>query len=240
VVSIRREFWTWHAVHLRDGMGAVNTVPDAVRRHHERARTERDDLDEVLDAIVAGTLCTVLDGEPWVVPMLFARDGDDVLLHGSTGAGALRHVAAGAPAALSVLAVDGLVLAHSTFDSSANYRSAVVRGPLTPVTGQARRTALETFSERLVPGRTAEVRPMTSKEIGATLVMALPIREGCWTVKIRTGPPSPPQEPTRAWTGVVPVRSVAGPAVPAPWTPAGMPLPESVARLVAGVQGGAA
>ena len=107
-------------------------------RHAERGRSERAALDALLDEVLAGTLSTVVDGRPWVVPMLFARDGDQVLLHGSTGAGALRQVAAGAPAVLSVTVVDGLVVAHTTFESSANYRSAVIHGELTPL-GDAER-----------------------------------------------------------------------------------------------------
>ena len=206
-------------------------VPTAVRRKPERSPSDRKVLDHVLDTVLAGTLCTVVDGEPWAVPMLFARDGDRVLLHGSTGAGALMRVASGAPALLSVLSVDGLVVAHSTFDSSANYRSAVVRGFLCPLVDDEKWQALERLSERLIPGRTTEVRDMSAKETAATLAMALPITDGGWTVKVRTGPPGAPEEDTDAWSGVVPFRLVAGAAEPAPWVPAGSPLPPSVARL---------
>ena len=132
---------------------------ERLRRHAERGRSEREALDALLDEVLAGTLSTVVDGRPWVVPMLFARAGDRILLHGSTGAGALRQVAAGAPAVLSVTVVDGLVVAHTTFESSANYRSAVIHGELTPLDDAGRTTALELLSERLIPGRPAEVRP---------------------------------------------------------------------------------
>ena len=128
---------------------AGGTAPEQrLGRHAERGRQERAELDALLDEVLAGTLSTVVDGRPWVVPMLFARDGDRVLLHGSTGAGALRHVAAGAPAVLSVTVVDGLVVAHSTFDSSANYRSAVIHGELRPLDGEHRTEALTRISER--------------------------------------------------------------------------------------------
>lgn len=207
-------------------------VPTAVRRKPERSPADRALLDHVLDTVLAGTLCTVVDGEPWAVPMLFARDGDRVLLHGSTGAGALRQVASGAPAVLSVLAVDGMVVAHTTFESSANYRSAVVRGRLTPLADDEQWDALERLSDRLVPGRTAEVRPMNRKETRATLCVALPIDDGGWTVKVRTGGPGVPDEPTDAWCGTVPFRLVAGEPEPAPWVPADAPVPASVRRLV--------
>ena len=206
---------------------------ERLTRKPDRGRTERDELDALLDDLLAGTLSTVVDGRPWVVPMLYARDGDRILLHGSTGAGALRHVAAGAPAALSVTVVDGLVVAHTTFDSSANYRSAVVHGELTPLTGTDRTRALDRISERLIPGRTREVRPMTVKEEAATLAMALPITDGRWLLKARAGGPSAPDEETDAWTGVVPFRVVAGEPEPAPWNAAaGTAVPASVVRLV--------
>jgi nitroimidazol reductase NimA-like FMN-containing flavoprotein (pyridoxamine 5'-phosphate oxidase superfamily) len=165
--------------------------------------------------------------------MLFARDGDQVLLHGSTGAGALRQVAAGAPAVLSVTVVDGLVVAHTTFESSANYRSAVIHGELTPLGDAERRAALDRLSERLIPGRPAEVRAMTRREEVATLAMALPITEGRWLLKERSGGPSVPEEETAAWSGVVPFRVVAGDPEPAPWSvEAGTPVPASVTNLV--------
>ncbi len=206
-----------------------------LRRHAERAVSEREALDDLLDDVLAGTLSTVVDGRPWVVPMLFARDVDRVLLHGSTGAGALRQVAAGAPAALCVVSVDGLVVAHSTFDSSANYRSAVIQGELTPLIGADRSRALNRISERLLPGRTAEVRAMTRREEAATLAMALPLTPGQWLLKVRSGPPSLPEEATDAWCGVVPLRTVAGRPEAAEWTRASdAPVPPSVTSFVAG------
>ena len=202
-------------------------------RHAERGRAEREALDALLDEVLAGTLSTVVDGRPWVVPMLFARDGDRVLLHGSTGAGALRQVAAGAPAVLSVTVVDAMVVAHTTFESSANYRSAVIHGELTPLGDADRTVALEKLSERLIPGRTTEVRAMNRREEVATLAMALPITPGRWLLKERSGGPSVPDEATDAWSGVVPLRVVAGAPEPSSWSAqAGTPVPASVRALV--------
>jgi uncharacterized protein len=198
-----------------------------LHRHRERGSTERELLDAILDDVLAGTLSTVVDDEPWVVPMLFARDGDRILLHGSTGAGALRHVAAGAPAVLAVIAVDALVVGHSTFDSSANYRSAVVHGRLTALAGDESATALHAISERLIPGRNAEVRPTTKQEQAKTLAMSLPITQGRFMVKTRTGQASPPEEETDAWHGVVELRTVALEPVPAP-TSRATEVPRSV------------
>lgn len=214
-------------------MGAQNeVVPDlTLNRLKQRGSTERAALDAILDDVLAGTLSTVVDGGPWVVPMLFARQGDRILLHGSTGAGALRHVAAGAPAAFSVVTVDALIIAHSTFDSSANYRSAVVYGDLTPLPDAERERALIDISERLIPGRTSEVRPMTRREMTATLAMALPITEGSFMVKSRTGTSGEPDEPTDAWHGRVELRTVALEPEAAPTSPT-HEVPQSVRDFV--------
>lgn len=199
----------------------MSGAPRQLRRLRERARRERAELDAVLDATLVGTLSTVVDGGPWVVPLLVVRDGDRLLLHGSTGAGALRHVADGAPAAISVVHLDGIVVADSTFDSSANYRSAVVYGTLEPITDQDEKwAALDVISEAILPGRTGEVRPMTAKEVAATQVMQLAIREGEWLVKVRTGGPgAPAPEPGHEvpWTGVVPLAVGAGSPEAEPW-----------------------
>ncbi|WP_299518154.1 pyridoxamine 5'-phosphate oxidase family protein [uncultured Serinicoccus sp.] len=194
-------------------------------RKPERYLGSRAALDDLLDAMPVGVLSTVVDGEPWSVPLLVARDGDHVLLHGSTGAGVLRHVAAGAPVTLTVVALDGLVVAETAFDSSANYRSAVLRGHLEELRPEESRGALERLTDRLLPGRTSEVRASTGKELRATTCLALPIAEGSWLLKARTGGTDPAEDPS-VWTGVVPLALTAGTPEPTPGTTA--PVPASV------------
>jgi uncharacterized protein len=206
---------------------------ERLNRHPERGLADRAALDALLDSQWLGTLSTVSDGQPWAVPMLYARDGDRLVLHGSTGAGALRHVAHGAPAVLTVAVVDALVVGATTFASSVNYRSATVHGSLRPCIGEERARALDAFSEALIPGRTVEVRPSSSKELAATLVMALEIADGNWLLKARTGWPSDPaaaEADPDTWTGIVPRRTTYGAPVPAPWSQS-LPIPASVRRL---------
>jgi hypothetical protein len=211
---------------------------DQISRHRERARHERADLYAVLDAgHHVGSLSTVADGRPWVVPMLYGRDGDRILMHGSSGAGALRYVAAGAPAALCVTHLDGLVYGHTLFNSSANYRSAVVHGELVALSGDEAAAALTQLSEGLTPGRSAEVPFHTRRQLAATTALAMDITDGQWTVKVRDGGPGAPEddepEPEPGlWTGVLPIVS----AYRAPWTsghvPAGTPVSASVLKVL--------
>ena len=209
---------------------------DRLTRHRERGSDERAALDALLDSEWTGVLATVVDGEPWAVPMLYVRDGDRVLLHGSSGAGALRHLAAGAPVVLTVFALDSLVLARSTFGHSADYRSATLRGTVEVLDGEEARRALGAFTDALAPGRTAEVPEVTEREQAATVVLGLPIREGSWLLKQRTHgfeeEPGrrPDDDPT--WAGVVPVHRVFGEPVPAGGNRPGVEVPASVHRLL--------
>ncbi len=217
-------------------MGTPDDDSDRLRRFPEQGVTERAALDALLDSQWVGVLSCVADGRPLAVPMLYARDGDRLLLHGSTGAGALRRVAAGDPAVLTVFALDALVVAPTTFESSVNYRSATVRGPLLPLADDERAAALDVFSDVLVPGRTAEVRPPTRKELAATLALALPIRPDGWLLKVADDWPATPEEAGAepdVWSGLVPVRTSYGDPVPAPWA-SDLPVPPSVRRLSPG------
>ncbi|MBZ5741260.1 pyridoxamine 5'-phosphate oxidase family protein [Nocardioides mangrovi] len=209
---------------------------DRLNRLAEYGVTERAALDELLDSQWAGVLSTVVGGQPLAVPMLYARDGDRVLLHGSTGAGALRAVAAGAPAVFTVFAVDALAVAPTTFESSVNYRSATIRGRLVTLPDDEREATLDRFSEVILPGRTTEVRPSSRKELAASLAMALPIADGGWLLKVSGGWPATPEEADAdpdVWSGLVPVRTVLDPPLAAPWAE-DLPVPESVRRLSAG------
>lgn len=203
-------------------------------RHPERGSHERAALDAILDAGRVATVCTVADGEPWVVPMLYGRYGDRVVIHGSTGAGLLRAVAAGAPVAVCVTHLDGLVYAESLFESSANYRSAVLRGRVVTLTGDEKVAALDALSDRVMPGRRGELRRHTAKELASTLVVALPITAASWTVKSRSGPPLTPEEESDTWRGVLPIRLVYGAPQTAPDVASGTPVAPSVVALAGG------
>ena len=206
---------------------------EELTRERDRRRLDRAELDRLADEVLVATVATVTeDGRPWVVPMLVARDGDRLLLHGSTGAGALRRIAAGTEAAVEMHVVDGLVLASTTFDSSANYRSAVVRGRLERLSGDEAVAALDALVDGLVPGRRAEVRDMLPKEVAATIVLALPIVDDGWILKVRTGgtEEDPADVPDDVWTGVVPMTTAYGEPEAAPWA-ADLPVPPSVDAL---------
>jgi nitroimidazol reductase NimA-like FMN-containing flavoprotein (pyridoxamine 5'-phosphate oxidase superfamily) len=200
-----------------------------VRRLPEKQRAGAGALHAVLDAgLVAHVAVTDADGQPYVVPVAYGRDGDRALFHGSTASRLFRSLAGGAPTCLTVTLLDGLVLARSAFESSMNYRSAMVLGRCTVVEGPAKLEALERISERLMPGRWAEARSPSRKELAATTVLALPLEE--YSVKVSDGGPddAPEDLGLPIWAGVVPMAEAFGDPVPAPGLRAGLPVPPYV------------
>jgi hypothetical protein len=190
------------------------TPPSArttVRRLPERASYDRAAAHSILDeGLVAHVGLATADG-PVVIPMLYGRDGDVVLLHGSPASRLLRGGAKGTEMCVTVTLVDGLVLARSAFHHSMNYRSVVVIGRATPVGDLTdRRAALDVLVEHIVPGRTADARPPNERELRGTLVLALSLDE-C-SVKVRTGGPIDDDDDMDlpVWAGVIPLTTVAG------------------------------
>ncbi len=181
-----------------------------VRRKPERGSYDRAAAYPILDeALVCHIGFAGRDGDPVVIPTLFARVGDALYVHGSPASAMLRTLAGGTPMCLTVTLVDGLVLAKSAFHHSINYRSVVVFGTATPVTDEvAKREAFDAFVEHAVPGRTADARSPSAKELEATLLLELPLEEV--SVKIRTGGPIDDEADLGlpAWAGVVGLRTV--------------------------------
>jgi nitroimidazol reductase NimA-like FMN-containing flavoprotein (pyridoxamine 5'-phosphate oxidase superfamily) len=206
-----------------------------VRRAPARADYDRATIDAILDEGLVAHLGFVVDGQPYVIPTLHARTGDEVYLHGSAASRMVTMLGAGIPACLTVTLIDGLVLARSAFHHSMNYRSVVVLGRARTVEGpEERAAALEAFTERLVPGRWAEVRPPSRQELKGTRVLALSLQES--SAKVRTGGPVDDDEDyvSDTWAGTVPLRLQPGAIEPDPLLRADVPLSPSVAAWVDG------
>ncbi|HEX2161548.1 MAG TPA: pyridoxamine 5'-phosphate oxidase family protein [Thermoleophilaceae bacterium] len=203
-----------------------------VRRVPKRAVYERETVAAILDAARVSHLGTVRDGAPVVVPMLHARVGDLVYLHGSSASVSVRGLRDGLPACLTATLIDGLVLARSAFHHSANYRSVVVHGSAVLVEDPDEKlAALEAFTEKVLPGRWREVRPPNPLELKATAVLALPLEES--SAKVRDGDPVDDEEDYEldCWAGVVPLETIVGTPVPDARLRPGTPLSQAVSRL---------
>jgi uncharacterized protein len=210
----------------------LSTTPrSTVTRLRQRARTDRAELYAVLDAGLVCHLGLLREGAPVVLPTGYGRVEDTVYLHGSTGAGYLRMLDGG-PVCVTVTHLDGVVYARSVFHHSMNYRSAVVHGSTRRVTDPGEEwAALRAIVEQLAPGSWTHARQPDRRELAATAVFALDLTEA--SVKIRTGPPDDDEEDVAAggrWAGVLPIRTVFGPAQPDPTLPPGEPVPAHVGR----------
>lgn len=197
-----------------------------VKRLSDRGVYNREIIYKILDE---GMVCHVgftIDGQPYVIPTLYARAGEVIYFHGSAASRMLRDAASGTPVCVTVSLVDGLVLARSVFHHSMNYRSVVALGKATLVgEPEEKREALRAFTEKILPGRWDEARQPSEQELKATSVLRLPLTE--ISAKMRTG--SPKDEAADyalpVWAGVVPLHLQADapirdercdPAIPVP------------------------
>jgi len=203
-------------------------------RYPDKASQDVAELHALLDQVHLAHVALMADGFPLVIPTGIARDGDRVLVHGSTGSRWMRQLSHGADACVSVTSLDAVVVARSAFESSFQYRSAVVFGRFTPVADQDKVAALDVLIEALVPGRSAEVRPSTPRELGATLVLAMPLEQ--WSLRLSQDWPDDEDADVAgpSWAGVVPVRTVHGEPRAAPDLRDGIDVPPSVQAMIAG------
>jgi uncharacterized protein len=206
----------------------------AITRLAEKQSTARADLEALLDATPLATIALIRNGHPVVFPTGFARQASDLVIHGSTGSPWMRALADGVPAAVSVTTLDGVVVARSAFESSFHYRSAVVFGSFATVPAGDKAQFLDTVTDKFLPGRVAELRGSTRKELAATMALRLPIGEHNWSLKISAGWPEDPDEDVAgdAWAGVVPMTTHYGQPRPAPDLRAGIDVPPSVRNLL--------
>ena len=212
----------------------MKTPRTKLRRLPKRGHHDRATIDAILDEALVAHMGFVHDGQPFVIPTLHARLGDEVVIHGSSASRALRSLADGSPMCLTVTLIDGLVLARSAFHHSVNYRSVVILGHARLLeTREEKEAALEAFTERMVPGRWEHIRWPTAKEMKATKVLVLPIDEA--SAKLRTGGPVDDEEDYAldSWAGVVPLTTIAGEPIQDEMLRDGIRLPEHVRRLVA-------
>jgi nitroimidazol reductase NimA-like FMN-containing flavoprotein (pyridoxamine 5'-phosphate oxidase superfamily) len=190
---------------------ATPTPRARIVREPQRAVYDRDAVNQILDEAFLCHVGFVVDGQPFVIPTSFGRDGDTLYIHGSAASRMLRNLDQGVAVCITVTLLDGLVLARSVFNHSMNYRSVVVLGTATLVDDLAEKlAALRALSEHIIPHRWDDSRQPNEKELKATSVLRLPITE--FSAKVRVGPAIDDEEdysfPT--WAGVIPLDLTVG------------------------------
>jgi len=197
-----------------------------IRRAPERAVSERGTIDAILDEGLVCHTAYVTQDRPVVIPTLYVRDGDRVLIHGSNTMGLARAVRAGSPLSVAVTHMDGIVVARSAFNSSANYRSVVIHGHGRILDKDEKPAAFDLIVEKLIPGRLADLRPSKGSEISQTSIIELMLDEV--SAKVRSGGPEdePEDLDEDVWAGVVPMRTVVGEPIPDPDLRPGIHVPD--------------
>jgi uncharacterized protein len=182
-----------------------------VVRESHRGAYDRETIYKILDE---GFVCHVgfaVDGQPFVIPTLFARVGDAIYFHGSAASRMLRNASEGIPVCITVTLTDGFVLARSVFNHSMNYRSVVALGKAILVDAPREKLeALRAFTEKIVSGRWNDARQPNEKELKATSILRLPLTEV--SAKIRSGPveDDAADYALPVWAGVIPLQLVPG------------------------------
>ena len=205
------------------------TVRNRVSRIPERGKYDTDTIYAIIDEALVCHVGLVTDGRPVVIPTIHARDGNQLLFHGSSASRLLKHLKENHDICVSITLLDGLVLARSVFHHSMNYRSVVLFGKGVIVDDPAQKMrGLEILTDHLIPGRWDEARRPSEKEMKATLLIAMDIDDA--TAKIRTGPPGDEEEDYSlpVWAGVIPVKLETGEVISDPKNLEGLEVPGNI------------
>jgi hypothetical protein len=216
---------------MQNPVGATSRTK--VRRAPEKTVVDREIVNAILDAGLVAHVACLVDGQPFVMPVGYARDGDRVLIHGSAASRVFKALAAGQPTCLTVTLLDGIVLARSAFESSMNYRCVIALGVCEVLEGDEKEAALLRITDYLLPGRTAHARVSAPKESKATLMLALQLTEVSCKVSENFSEDDPDDlvDPiySNIWAGYVPLKEVLGEPVPDPLTlEKGLPVPKYI------------
>jgi nitroimidazol reductase NimA-like FMN-containing flavoprotein (pyridoxamine 5'-phosphate oxidase superfamily) len=196
---------------MPDSDSFATTERNRVRRHPERAHYDRDTVHAILDAALMCHVGYVIDGRPYVTPTLFWRDGERLYWHGSSASRMLRAQRERLPVCLTVSHIDGLVLGRCAFRHSLNYRAVMVFGTAAAIEDEGAKEAhFNGFIERLYPGRSRVMRPISSQELKATMLLSMAIEEV--SAKIRDDGPIDLETDHQAdcWAGVIPIAQRLG------------------------------
>lgn len=197
-----------------------------LRRLPNRGSHEIETVCRILDAAFLAHVGFNVNGQPFVIPTLYGREGEALYLHGSAASRMLRELDGGVPACVTVTLVDGLVLARSAFHHSMNYRSVVAFGTARKINDPEEKTeALRVISEHLIRGRWDDVRVPSEKELKATAVLEFTMEEA--SAKVRAGPPLDDEEDYAlpVWAGVLPLTLAPNAPIPDSRLAAGTAVP---------------
>lgn len=209
---------------------STRTTP---RQSPDRVCHEFKQAAAILDEGMVAHVGFSVDAQPYVIPMAYSRSGKRLFLHAAQVSRLAKNLSSGIEVCITVTHLDGMVLARSTFGHSMNYRSVMIFGQAKPITDpQEKDQALRQLVEFLVPGRNADARQADEKELNATALLAIDIKD--FSVKQRSGPPQDPAKDMHIdiWTGEIPLKQIAQPPIPDPLMKSQHAIPEYAINLL--------
>jgi len=204
-----------------------------IRRLPKRGVYDKASIYQIIDAGMICHVSFVYEQQPYIIPTLYARQNNQLILHGASTSRMMMHLATGAPAAIAITHVDGMVLARSVFNHSINYRSVVLFGcGRLPVDENEEWEALRILTEHILPGRWDDVRKPNPVEMKATSVVIFDIDDA--SAKVRTGPPGDEEEDYAlpVWAGVIPFQTVYGTPEPDSRLDSSIQMPDYLKKFI--------
>ncbi len=193
----------------------AKTERSRINRIPKRGKYDFETIHKILDE---GFLCHVgfiVDGQPFVIPTLYARIEDSIIIHGSSISRMLKNLSEGIKVCVTVTLVDGLVLARSAFHHSINYRSVVIFGNGRLIKDKEEKlVALKAVADNVLKHRWEDSREPTDNELNVTSVIKIEIEDA--SAKIRTGDPVDDAKDYELpiWAGILPLETSFGEPVP--------------------------
>ena len=200
-----------------------------VQRHADREVRDRLDIEKLLDSQYVAHVGFIDPdiNSPFVIPMGFARNGNRILIHGSTGSRIMMAIAEGIDLCVTVTQLNAIVVARSAFNSSMNYESVMIFGKARVLNESEKEIALERITTKLIPGFWDYARPMTKKESAATMIVELTLDKV--SAKARSGEPADDEEDIQLplWAGLLPLTTTRGAPVTSN-NARGIPIPPHI------------
>ena len=185
-----------------------------VKRGANRATYDVAQINDILDAGFIAFVSYTYEGRAITIPMAYGREDDKIYLHGSQGNRLLLSLLKEKKMSLTVMHLDGLVLARSGLHHSVNYRSVSLFGSLRKITDKDHKTrALKCFMDHMMQGQWDYVRPMHPHELDRTMVVEMTIETASAKVRDVGVNDEPEDYELPIWAGIVPLKQVAEPPI---------------------------
>ncbi|WP_406684959.1 pyridoxamine 5'-phosphate oxidase family protein [Seonamhaeicola sp. MEBiC1930] len=181
-----------------------------VKRGPNRATYNVEEINTILDAGFIAHVAYNYKGKAITIPMAYGRIEHKIYLHGSLKNRMLLALLEAKEASLTIMHLDGLVLARSGFHHSVNYRSATLFTSVKKVENATEKeAALKCVLDYMIPNRWDSLRPMNSKEFNSTLVLELEIQTASAKVRADGVIDEKADLDYPTWAGIIPIKQIA-------------------------------